>query len=201
MMQPSQVPCSHLETRRPITKEPVTFTRKVERFEVQCRWAPNTVTPYRSIAPIAPPAPTARKVLIILPVHFPLTKLHKLMTCIKRAVMGSILAPQRSGGASMRCSGWQRDDRSLRGLDAAGEMPGQARHDGEMARDDGKKQPLGVELFQEVLVVGVLRVVAEGVVAAVGEDYVVNNRYFKNFACLIECFSHLCICKTWSRIS
>lgn len=63
------------------------------------------------------------------------------------------------------------------------------------------KQPLGVELFQEILVVGALRVVAEGVVATVGEDYVVNNRYFKNFACLIEGFSHLCICKTWSRIT
>ena len=66
---------------------------------------------------------------------------------------------------------------------------------------ENKKQPLGVELFQEVLVVGVFGVVAEGVVAAVGEDYVVNNRYFKNFACLIEGFSHLCICKTWSRIT
>lgn len=105
----------------------------------------------------------------------------------------------------------QRDDRSLRGLDAAGEMPGQARHDGEMARDDGeipdwvrddgKKQPLGVELFQKVGVVGVLGFATEGVVAAVGEDYVVNYRNVQNFACLIEGFSHLCICKTWSRIS
>ena len=116
----SQVPCSQLETRRPITNEPMTFTRKVERFEVQCRWAPNTVTPYRSIAPIAPPAPTARKFLIIVPVRYLLANLRKMMPCIKRFVMGSILAPQRSGGASMRCSGRQRDDRSLRGLDAAG---------------------------------------------------------------------------------
>ena len=33
----------------------------------------------------------------------------------------SILALQRSEGASMRCSGRQREDRSLRGLDDAGE--------------------------------------------------------------------------------
>ena len=79
----SQVPYSQLETRRPITKEPVTFTRKVERFEVQWRWSPNTVTPYLSIAPIAPPAPTTRKFLIIVPVRFPLTKLSKMMSCIK----------------------------------------------------------------------------------------------------------------------
>ena len=31
----------------------------------------------------------------------------------------SILAPQRSGGASMRSGGKQREDRSLRGLDDA----------------------------------------------------------------------------------
>lgn len=116
----NQVPCSQLETRRPITNEPMTFTRKVERFEVQCRWAPNTVTPYRSIAPIAPPAPTARKFLIIVPVRYLLANLRKMMPCIKRFVMGSILAPQRSEGASMRYRGRQRDDRSLRGLDAAG---------------------------------------------------------------------------------
>ena len=44
-----------------------------------------------------------------------------------------------------------------------------------------------MELFQKVLVVGVLRFVVEGVVAAVGEDYVVNDRYVQDFTCLIEC--------------
>ena len=63
------------------------------------------------------------------------------------------------------------------------------------------KQPLGVELFQEVLVVGVFGVVAEGVVATVGEDYVVNNCNFQDFACFGEGFSHFDICGTWCGIT
>lgn len=35
----------------------------------------------------------------------------------------SILAPQHSGGASMRYGARQREDRSLRGLDAAEVLP------------------------------------------------------------------------------